>query len=404
MTAIFWGIMSMNEIVVAGAGIGDFTHEVQSALNEADVVLASSRFRDLIPQGKRIIDLKDFDSSFSQLEHEHGNKLILLSGDSCLFSLLPMIKKRFMNIRVLPGISSLQVLCARACEIWNDAVILSGHGRTLRAGTFLNIVERNHLVILFCDRNISPQWACENLNRIHGDIEVFIGCNLGLNDEQVFHGKPEEFMCQNFPELSIILVKNHNVYVPVNFHLRDSEFIRENSIVMTNECVRSVVLSRLNLNHDSVLWDIGAGSGSISISAGHEEIYAEIHAIEYRHEAADLISRNASHFHTHNVIIHEARALDVLHTLPQPTHIFIGGSEGELDGILEYISQMKSSVQIMIACVTLETFSRAYEVLRDWENFEAVQISVNTSKHLNPSMTLINARTPVMILSANHNV
>ena len=396
----------MSEIVVAGAGTGDFTHEVLDALNEADVVAASSRFRKLIPADKRIIDLKDFNEAFNQLENEQGNKLILLSGDPCIYSLLKLIKKRFPNenIRVLPGISSLQVLCARACELWSDAVILSGHGRTLRAGTFLNLVERNRLVILFSDKNISPQWACKNLIRIHGELEVFIGCNLGSDDEKIFHGKPEEFSHCEFPELSLILVKNHNVYVPLNIHLRDSEFIRENHIVMTNENVRSVILSHLNLNHDSLLWDIGAGSGSISISAGHEDIYANIHAIEYKHEAADLISRNASRFHTHNIIIHEAHALSIIHSLPTPTHIFIGGTEGELSGILEFISHMKTPVYVMVACVTLETFNIAYEVLRDWENFEAVQISVNTSKHLTSSMTLINANNPVMLLSANHNV
>ena len=399
----------MSEIIIAGAGSGNesqLTHEVHEALMNSDVVLASSRFRKLIPPNKRIIDLKDFDETFNQLEHERGNKLILLSGDPCLYSLLPIIKKRFSNenIRVLPGISSLQILCSRACEAWNDSVILSGHGRTLRAGTFLNLVERNRLLILFCDKNISPQWACQNLIHINGSLEVFIGCNLGHDDEKIFHGKPEEFLHDEFPELSVMLVKNHDVYMPLNIHLRDSEFIREDRIVMTNECVRSVILSRMNLNRDSVLWDIGAGSGSISISAGHENIYAEVHAIEYKHEAAELISRNASRFHTHNIIIHEARALDILHTLPQPTHIFIGGTEGELGGILEYISQMKSPVQVMIACVTIETFSTAYNTLRDWNNFEAVQISVSESKSLNPSMTLINARVPVMLLSANHNV
>ena len=393
-----------NEIIVAGAGTGEFTHEVSEALNESDVVLSSSRFIKLIPQGKKIIPLKSINESLSQLEQEHGRKLILLSGDPCIYSLLPMIKQRFMNMRVLPGISSLQVLCARACESWNDAIILSGHGRTLRAGTFLNIVERNRLVILLCDKNISPKWACDNLIHIHGELEVFIGCNLGSDDEHVFHGKPEEFMCHEFPELSLILIKNHDVYVPVNLHIRDSEFIRESKIVMTNEAVRSVILSRLNINHDSVLWDIGAGSGSISISSGHAHINAEIHAIEYKHEAADLISRNALRFHVHNVIIHEAHALSVLHTLPTPTHIFIGGTEGELAGILEFISHMNSSVHVMIACVTLETFNIAYETLKDWNNFEAMQVSINTSKQLNPSMTLINASNPVMLLSAIHNV
>lgn len=399
----------MIEIIIAGAGSGDesqLTHEVREALMNSDVILASSRFRKLIPPDKRIIDLKDFDSSFNQLEHEHGNKLILLSGDPCLYSLLPVIKKRFQNenIRVLPGISSLQILCAYAGELWNDAIILSGHGRALRAGVFLNLVERNKLVILFCDKRISPQWACQNLIRINGSPEIFIGCNLGHDDEKIFHGHPEEFLHDTFPELSIMLVKNHDVYTPVNIHIRDSEFLRVNNIVMTNECVRSVILSRLNLNRDSVLWDIGAGSGSISISAGHENIYAEIHAIEYKHEAAELISRNALRFHTHNIIIHEARALDILHALPVPTHIFIGGTEGELPGIFEYISRMKDPVHVMIACVTLETFNTAYNILRDWKNFEAVQISVSESKNLNPSMTLINARTPVMLISASLNV
>ncbi|MBQ6111394.1 MAG: precorrin-6y C5,15-methyltransferase (decarboxylating) subunit CbiE [Synergistaceae bacterium] len=399
----------MSEIIVAGAGSGDesqLTHEVHEALMNSDVILASSRFRKLIPPDKRIIDLKDFDSSFNQLEHEHGNKLILLSGDPCLYSLLPVIKKRFPNenIRVLPGISSLQILCAHANESWTDSVILSGHGRALRAGVFLNLVERNKLVILFCDTRISPQCACVNLLRIHGNIEVFLGCSLGSENEQIFHGKPEEFLHETFPELSVMLIKNHNVYTPVNMHIRDSEFLRVNKIVMTNECVRSVILSRLNLNRDLILWDIGAGSGSISISAGHENIYAEIHAVEYKHEAAELISRNASRFHTHNIIIHEARALDVIDSLSTPTHIFIGGTEGELAGILEFISRMKEPVYVMIACVTLETFNTAYNILKDWKNFDAVQISVSESKNLNSSMTLINARTPVMLISASHNV
>ena len=257
MTGIFWGAMLMNEIIVAGAGSGNeshLTHEVHEALMNSDVILASSRFRKLIPPDKRIIDLKDFDASFNQLEHEHGKKLILLSGDPCIYSLLPVIKKRFPNenIRVLPGISSLQILCAHAGELWNNAVILSGHGRALRAGTFLNLVERNRLVILFCDKHISPQWACQNLIRIHGNLEVFIGCNLGYENEQIFHGQPEEFLHDTFTELSIMLVKNHNVYMPVNIHIRDSEFLRVNNIVMTNECVRSVILSRMNWKHKHI--------------------------------------------------------------------------------------------------------------------------------------------------------
>ena len=84
-----------------------------------------------------------------------------------------------------------------------------------------------------------------------------------------------------------------------------------------------------------------------------------------------------------------------------PSHVFIGGSEGELAGILEHILQRGVSARVVVACVTLETFSTAYTIMKGWRDFEAVQISVNESKTLTPSSTLMSPRCPVMILSCN---
>ena len=153
----------MREIVIAGAGLGEFTSEVANAIRDSDVVIADSRFAGMIPPGKKIIPVKNF----SQLENESGKILILVSGDPGVFSLLPVIKNRYPdeNIRVLPGISSLQAICAHACETWQNAAVLSGHGRSLSPGKFLNTVERSRVTILFCDKNISPSWACEKFRR-----------------------------------------------------------------------------------------------------------------------------------------------------------------------------------------------------------------------------------------------
>lgn len=391
----------MREIVIAGAGLGEITPEVMRAVDESDVVFADSRFADKIPAGKKIIPVKNF----SQIENESGKILILVSGDPGVFSLLPVIKKRYPdeNIAVLPGISSLQAICAKAGETWHNAAILSGHGRTLSAGKFLNTVERNRITVLFCDKNISPSWACEKLACVKG-VDVVIGSCLGGNDERIFSGSPETFSSQKFPELSIILIRNNNPYTPERLFLRDRDFQRDKNIVMTNESVRSVIMSRLEMSNDSVLWDIGAGSGSISVNAGNIFPYSEIHAVDFNPKSAELISLNAAKFHLHNITVHNSRALDVIGTLPRPTHIFIGGTGGELAGLFAHITAMNHPVRIVIACVTLETFTEAYTFLKGCNNFEAVQVSSSSSKILAPSLTMMKANNPVMILSAIYNV
>lgn len=388
----------MREIVIAGAGLGEFTPEVMRAVDGADVVFADSRFAGMIPAGKKVIDIRNF----SRLEGETGRIVVLVSGDPGVFSLLPVIRRNFPheNITVLPGISSLQAICARAGETWHDAAILSGHGRPLSPGIFLNTCERNRITILFCDRNISPSWACEKLACIPC-AEVVIGSCLGGENERVLHGRPEDFAGCDFPELSIVLIRNNNPYTPVKF-LRDKDFLREPGIVMTNETVRAVIMSRIGLGNESVFWDIGAGSGSISITAGNIFPSADIHAVDFSPKSAGLISRNALRFHVHNITVHNSRALDVIDTLPAPTHIFIGGSGGELSGILAHISAMSQPVRVVIACVTLETLTEAYGILHSWEDFEAVQISASTSKPLAPSLTMMKAVNPVTILSAEH--
>ena len=396
-------------ITIAGAGTGSESHltpEVKEAINDSDVVFASSRFAELIPRHKTFHALTNFSKAFELIASMRDSRvLILVSGDPGIYSLLHLVKRRFPDeeINVLPGISSLQVICAYACEKWDDAKVLSGHGRELSLGKFLNAVERNRVTILFCDSVISPTWACKNLAWNMLNIEVFIGENLGSKDAKISHGIPEELVNCECAELSIMLIKNNNVYKPVN--LRDKDFIREHNIVMTNENVRAVILSKLGLDNDSIFWDIGAGTGSVSIEVANNFPDCEIHAIERKPEAAELISHNAKKFHVHNINIYNDRALQVIETLPKPSHVFIGGSDGELTGILNYLAGLKNSttadrnIRVVVACVTLENFNVAYEFMKGMKDFEVVQISVTSSKSLKAGLTLMSANNPVMILS-----
>ena len=397
----------MLEITVAGVGTGSEKYlipEVIDAIKNADLIFASSRFQNLIPYGRKFFEIKNFDSAFNKIKTENKNALILVSGDPGLFSALPLVKKTFPDekINVIPGISSFQVICAKANETWNDAKILSGHGRILTAGKFLNTVERNRITVLFCDKKISPEWACKALEDFE-DVEIFVGENLGGAGEKISHGKPREFVDADFSELSVVLVKNNRVYKPERIILRDEDFLREKNIVMTNENIRAAIISKLNLNGGTVFYDIGAGSGSVSISAAHENPEIEIHSIEHKIEAVNLIRKNAAKFHVHNIEIHHGRALEVIKNLQNqnPSSVFIGGSDGELAEILKFLTGLENPVRIVTACVTLENFKTAYEIMKDMKNFEAVQISIASSKFLTPELTLMSAKNPVVIFTAD---
>ena len=395
----------MNEITIAGVGTGSQEHltpEVKNAIINSDVVVLSSRFLHLIPNDKKIIILGDFNETLKKIQNEQGNILILVSGDAGLYSLLPLVKKFFAdkNIKVLPGLSSLQVLCARAGEVWSDAKILSGHGRELNTGFFLNTVERNKITIVFCDKKNSPTWIANKLKKLD-NIELFVGSNLGNNDEIFIHANPQEFLDKTFSELSIVLIKNNDVYSFDKKYLRDCDFIREKDIVMTNENVRAVILEKLELNTKSLFWDIGAGSGSISVNAALDNLSLEVHAIEKNTKAVDLIIKNAAKFHLHNIQIHEGIASEIIKNLPVPTHIFIGGSGGEMKQIFDKITKFNTTVRVVIACVTLENFSQAYSLMKGLKNFEVTQISVTSSRAINGDLTLMKANNPVMILCAD---
>ncbi|MBR0258300.1 MAG: hypothetical protein IJQ58_11225, partial [Synergistaceae bacterium] len=106
-------------------------------------------------------------------------------------------------------------------------------------------------------------------------------------------------------------------------------------------------------------------------------------------------------FRLHNIAVHNSRALEVLPSLPEPTHVFIGGSGGELPGILAHVLTRENPVRVVVACVTLETFTEAYGILRSWRNFEAVQVSASSSAQIAPELTLMRANNSVMILSAD---
>lgn len=396
-----------NKIYVLSAGPGDpeeLTPAVKEALARSCAAAAAPRHRHLAGGHPNIIDMKDFKETFAALRGwlEKGDVSVLVSGDAGIYSLLPLVKKNFPEeeIVVLPGISSFQSLCAKACETWQDAVILSGHGRGISDEKILDAVEHNRSVIFFCDANKNPAWLCALLAGADlGAVEAVTGERLGSADERVRRASADELAKESFDPLSIVLLINENYSARPALLPQDEDFIRSEGVPMTHEEVRAAIIARLRLKHDDILWDIGAGTGSVSIAAA--QICAAVHAVEVNAAAAELVRRNAEKFRLHNIKVYEASAMDALDSLPVPDAVFIGGSGKELPEIIDKIAALGPGIRVVASSVSIKTASVCSSALcgEGFTAFDAAQIAVSRVKNAGNAM-IWQARNPVTLFSA----
>lgn len=184
--------------------------------------------------------------------------------------------------------------------------------------------------------------------------------------------------------------------------MRDEWFVR-GDIPMTKSEVRAAAISKLELEPGSVLYDIGAGTGSVSIEAAKMAPDSMIVAIERKTEAISLIRRNQEKFQTENVIVVEGEAPGALEHLPMPTHAFIGGSAGRLEAILDVLTEKNPDIRIVMSAIALETLS---EIL-GWigsrgREAEIVQIFVSRAKTAGKYHMMM-GQNPVYLVSFGGN-
>ncbi len=189
--------------------------------------------------------------------------------------------------------------------------------------------------------------------------------------------------------------------------MRDDMFIR-GSLPMTKSEVRAVSLSKLELTRGSVFWDIGSGTGSVAVEAasllmqtgGAED--SAVYAVEKEAEGICLIRQNRERLVPGFCNFHlvEGRAPEALEQLPPPSHVFIGGSGGELQRIIALILRKNPKVRIVINTVTIETLTECMELIRKFgfADYEIVQVSVSRMERAG-RYHLQKAQNPVYVIA-----
>jgi len=390
---------------IVGTGIGPgtgLTSAAAEAVRRSDLVVGADRMTS-IPEafGKDVLNEYIPSKIFAYLsDHpEYSDIAVLVSGDVGFYSLAKGIlsasdPSRY-NMDVHCGISSVQYLCARAGIPWQNVRLISAHGRP---ANIVGEAKRNPAVFCLLD---GKEGTCEMCQQLidYGlkDADVAVGCDLGYPDEKFFFGNPEDIISADLGKLCAAIVLNPHASASNPISIRDTEFIRGDA-PMTKSEVRALSVAKMKLSEDSVIYDIGAGTGSVSVEMAMVAVEGTVYSIEKENDAADLIDVNRKKFGTPNVEIVRGLAPDALKDLPAPTHVFIGGSSGNLKDIVKCVLSKNPNVRMVINSVTLETISEVLALRSECnvEQEDIICVNISESRRLG-HYNLMTAQNPVYI-------
>ena len=328
---------------------------------------------------------------------QEGPVGVLLSGDTGFYSGAKRLWTLLLDHEVItiPGISSMSYLSAKLHVDWQDVKIVSAHGRSHNV---VGEIQRNERTFALTGGNTKAQDICRELtDRGLGNVKVSVGERLSYSDERVVTGTAAELAEQEFEDLSVLLAENPDPVVrPWNGSgLPDDAFLR-GDVPMTKEEVRTLALSKLRLNEDSVVWDVGAGTGSVSIECALSCPAGRVFAVEKKEAALALLAENKARFHASNLTIVGGTAPEALEELPAPDRVFLGGTSGELSEILDVIFRKNPAARVVCTAVTLETVAEAARLFAGLEGADMVQVFATRTRQAG-RYHLMDAQNPVWI-------
>lgn len=380
------------KVTLLGIGMGslkDLTLEGKKACEEADVILGASRMTEALScfgKERENIYLSQDIAAYIQAHPEKKHIVAAFSGDVGFYSgskkLLEKLKELPVEVEVLCGISTVVYLASKLHIAWEDLKLVSIHGRYQNV---LGAVKSHEKVFVLAGYQDSIRQLCQELTDYGlGDAKVSVGCQLGYPEETITIQTARELLDFTEEGLCVAVIENQAAKNQVITHgLPDDTFERGNA-PMTKEEIRSISISKLALTRQSIIYDIGAGTGSIGLECALQSTEGMVYAIEKKEDALALLEKNKRRLGVSNMEIVAGCAPDVLKDLPAPTHAFIGGSSGNMREIIDVLLQKNPEVRIVINCIAMETVAEVMNLLKE-KRFafqDIVQVSAGKSRTL----------------------
>ncbi len=388
-------------ILSCGTGVDSLPANFADIVSRCTTLVGGKRLLDLFPNytGEKIVIDKHIKETLAKLAENPKDIVILASGDALFHGIaktvLQIIPKE--QVKIIPNITAAQALCAKIALPWDNAALLSLHGKNPDDINWPQI-SRKLPVIIYGDHRCNSANIAKKLIQANpksadeiGGYNAAIGINLGMDDEEILIGTLKEMSERSCTGLSVLAIfantsrdlESLQEESSAIFGRVDSEFSHHNNMITHSE-IRAVVLSKLRLK-PGIMWDLGAGSGSVGIEAALLQPALEVYSVEKDIGRVDDIKNNMKKFDSNNVNIICGNALTQIQNLPDPDTVFIGGGGDDVAEILKNsYAHLKRGGRIIATAVLLETRTALANTMKE-QCSEVISISVSRSKKLGNS-------------------
>lgn len=401
-----YGVLPKQKVTLIGMGMGNknhLTYEAVKALEESDVIIGASRMLTLC---RSIVSHKEFYSSYTKEEivrfikahPEYTNIAIAFSGDvgfssgaKGLSSLLDSCQ-----ITAVSGISTPVYFLNKIGVPWEDTLFLSKHGKELN---IVSKVRNNEKICVLLGSTSDVSEICHKLLEYGMEnLDITVGEKLSYPEEKILTGKPKDFANQVTENLAVIYIENISAGHRKQ-RIEDEEFAR-GKVPMTKQEIRLISIEKLGLDKSSIVYDIGAGTGSVSVEAALQCEDGTVYAIEKNTEGISLIEENKRKFQVDNCTIIEGMAPECLEDLEVPTHVFIGGSSGKLKSIVKSVMRRNKNVRIVVNAISLDTVLEIMRLVKEGiiKEPDIIQANISRSRKTG-NYHMMQAYNPVYIVS-----
>lgn len=387
---------------IGPGGVGTMTEEAKRAIREAELLIGARRMTDAAAvSGQEVFHAYRPDEIKACIDsHPECEKVaVALSGDVGFFSgakkLLAVLGP---EAEILPGISSMVCFFAKLGIPWEDVRPYSIHGKD---ENLVGHIKRHPKVFAILGTADGVAGLCGKLHQYGMDhVHLTVGERLSYPDEKITRGYPQDFLEVKTDPLCVVYLENPEAAGRVVTHgMSDERFLRDKA-PMTKEEVRTVSVAKLQLQADSVIYDVGAGTGSVSVEMALAVPGGQVYAVERKADAVELLKRNKNHFGADNLTVVEGLAPEALKDLPVPTHAFIGGSSGNLREIVALLLEKNPAIRIVVNAIALETVEETLRVMREFPvtDTEVVSLSVAKSREVG-AYHMMMGQNPVYIFT-----
>ena len=402
--------IAMKRVYIIGLGIGnmDFIHKKTfDFIEKSDCLIGAKRMlKSFSCSNQEIFESSNAQDIYDYIMNNniYENYGVLVSGDTGFYSLSKKLtemltKNKDIDIENIPAIGSLQYFSSKLNISWDSVKFVSAHGRNIN---IISSVMFNKKTFMLTGGDLTPDVICQILtDKGLGYLKVSVGENLSYDNERIVEGPASNIAGMNFESLAVMIIHNDDALDLSDGlrSIRDDEFITGAS-PMTKSEIRTISISKLNLKSHSIVYDIGAGTGSVSIEIALKLSEGSLFAVEKNEDAALLIEKNIKKFKTYNIEVIKDTAPDCLYNIPKPDAVFIGGSSGNMDEIINSVLRKNPYVNVVINTITLQSVNEAINCMEKYkfENVEIVNVSVSKSKKIG-RYDMMMGQNPIYIIS-----